>query len=167
MRTRIIIVGIIILIIGIALIAVGALGALRGLAIVNTFNQLHSGEYVSSEVMLNTSSIVAITSPSSTGGLIRASDLSLVNSSNLSSFAIQPNSTSSSTNTFIRLIGDYYYVSFTSTQPSTQIIITSASRGVIDYGILTIVGISMLVAGIIVAIVGVFLKRPKTEGQTS
>ena len=167
MRTRIIIVGIIILIIGIALIAVGALGALRGLVIVNTFSEAHSGEYVSNEVLLNTSSIVAITSPSSTGGLIRASDLSLVNSSNLSSFAIQPNTTSSSTNTYIHLIGDYYYVSFTSTRPSTQIIITNSSRGVIDYGILTIIGISALVAGIIVAIVGIFLKKPRIEGETA
>ncbi len=99
MNRPIVIIGVVVLIIGVILVAVGAVGVLRGLTIVTTFNQSQSGEYVSTELILNTTSGIAVTSAASNGGLIQAQDLNLVNSTNIDQYALTPHSNVAGTST--------------------------------------------------------------------
>ena len=102
MNKPVVIIGGVVIIIGIVLIAVGAVGVLRGLTIVTTFNQPQSGEYVSTELLLNSTSGIAVTSAASNGALIPAQDLNLVTSTNIGQYAIAPHSNVAGTET-----GDY------------------------------------------------------------
>ncbi|HUI85683.1 MAG TPA: hypothetical protein VLY21_00815 [Nitrososphaerales archaeon] len=158
MNTRMVVVGLIILAIGIALFAVGAIGALGSVSIKTGFSQPHAGEYVSAEIVLNSTSDVVVASPASTGGLIHAQDLSLVNSTNFSAYAIPINTTGSSY-VYESLVGDYYYVAFASTQPGTTIVATSLNSGVARYGSLVLLGIVLLIVGAVVAVVGALRKK--------
>ena len=92
MNRPIVIIGVVVLIIGVVLIAVGAVGVLRGLTVITTFSEPQSGEYVSTELMLNSTSGVAVTSAAANGGLIPAQDLNLVNSTNIGQYALTPHS---------------------------------------------------------------------------
>jgi hypothetical protein len=53
---------------------------LRGLTVTTTFSEPQSGEYVSTELVLNATSGMAVTSAAANGGVIPAQDLNLVNS---------------------------------------------------------------------------------------
>jgi hypothetical protein len=63
------------------------------------------------------------------------------------------------------LAGDYYYVGFLSTEPNTQIVVTSSSlsHGLLVLGLIALSGIGLIIVGIIVAIVGVILKNPRKD----
>jgi hypothetical protein len=162
MNTRTILIGVVILVVGIALIAVGAFGVLGSTTIFTTFNQIHSGEYVSSELVLNSSSAVVVSSPATTGGLIPSADLNLVNSSSIGQYALQSNSSGSSTQTYKNLTGSYYYVAFVSA-PNTKIVATSVKSSLVSYGLLVLAGVACFFAGIVVAIVGVVRKSKKPK----
>ncbi len=160
MRTVLVIVGVVILILGIVLFAAGALGALGSTTIITTFSQPQAGEYVSAELVMNSTSVVVVTSPASNGGLIPEQDLAVVNSSSVSSYVITPRSTAGGTETYRNLTGDYYYVVFSSTQPSSRIVITGGHLSkTIGLGLLVLGGIVLFIAGIIVAILGAVLKK--------
>jgi hypothetical protein len=157
----------IVLIIGVAIIGVGVAGVLKSTTIITTFTQSHTGEYVSAKIIVNTSSVVVVTSPAITGGIIPAQDMGAVNSTNVSTFAVPYNSTAVGTETYRSLNGDYYYVAFSSTLPDTKIVATGASlTAVARYGLLAITGLICIVAGIVVAIVGALLKDHRREEET-
>ena len=148
------IVGIIVLIIGLALIGTGVAGVFKSTTIITTFVQSHTGEYVSTKMILNASSVVVVTSPATTGGIVPAQDMGVVNSTNVSTYAVPYNSTAIGTETYRSLNGDYYYVVFSSAQPDTKIVTTGVLlHSVAGYGLLAIAGLACFVAGIAVAIV--------------
>jgi hypothetical protein len=159
LKTRTVVVGLIVLVIGIALFIGGALGALSSVTINRTFTQPHPGEYVSAEIVLNTSSGLAISSPVSLGGVIHAQDLNQVNSTNINSYAIPYDSTGVGSDIYKSLSGDFYYVAFSTAQPGTTIVATPLISSAIGYASLVLVGIICGIAGFVVAIVGVFQKR--------
>jgi hypothetical protein len=160
MRTVMIIIGVVILFLGIALFIAGTFTALGSTTIISTFNQSQTGEYVSTELVVNSTSTVVITSPASNGGLIPAQDLASVNSSNLGSYAVAPKSTAGGTEAYTNIGGNYYYVVFSSTQPSSRIAISGGRlSSTIGAGLLVLGGIVLFIAGIIVAILGVVLKK--------
>jgi hypothetical protein len=160
-------IGLIILVVGVVLFVGGAIGALGSLTINTAFTQPHPGEYVSSEIVLNTTSSLVVSSPAALGGIIHAQDLGLVNSSNLGTYTIQYDSTGAGSDIYTSLVGDYYYVAFSSTQPSATIVVTNLRGSVVGYGALVLLGIVCAIAGIAVAIIGVFQKkRPPVQGQT-
>ena len=158
MNKPFVIIGVVVVIIGVVLIAVGAVGVLRGLTVISTFNQPHSGEYVSSELMLNSTSDIAVTSAAATGGLISASDLNLVNSTNIDQYALTPHSNVGGTQTFIDLTGNYYYVVFSSSQPSSKVVATPLHGGTIASSPLVLAGFIVVIIGIVVAVLGVRMK---------
>jgi hypothetical protein len=161
-----VIVGIIVLVIGIALIGTGVFGVLKSTTIITTFAQSHTGEYVSTKMNLNTSSLVVVTSPATAGGIVPAQDMGAVNSTDISTYAVPYNSTAAGTETYTSLNGDYYYVAFSSAQPNTKIVATGASlSAAAGYGLLAIAGLVCIVVGIAVAIVGVLLKNHRREEQ--
>lgn len=155
MNRPIVIIGTVILIIGIVLVAVGVVGVLRGLTIVKTFNEPQSGEYVSTELVLNVTSGAAITSAASNGGLIPAQDLSLVNSTNIGQYAVAPHSNVAGTVTYTNLIGDYYYVAFASSQPTSKVVVTPLNGGTVASSPLVLGGFVLFIVGIIVIVIGV------------
>ena len=63
---RTVIIGGVVLIIGVALIVVGVVEVLGSTTIITTFNQPQNGEYVSTELILNSTSGVAVSSAAAT-----------------------------------------------------------------------------------------------------
>ncbi|MGI0090158.1 MAG: hypothetical protein ACREBS_00470 [Nitrososphaerales archaeon] len=164
MNKPIVITGAVVLIIGVVLIAAGAVGVLRGLTTITTFSEPQSGEYVSTELMLNVTSGVAVTSAPANGGLIPAQDLNLVNSSNIGQYALAPHSNVAGTLTYSNVAGDYYYVAFASSQPSSKIVATPLHGGTLGSSLLVLGGFGAVIIGIAVIVVGVLMKRkPKKE----
>src|SRR5271155_2898907 len=169
MRTRTVIIGLIILVIGIAFVAGGVAG-LRGTTnTISTFAQTQTGEYVSSEVVLNSTAVVVIRPSSSTGGLVPARALSDVNSTSLATYALAARSTAGGSATYIGVQGEYYYVIFASSQPTTKIVITGDVVKTAESGILVLLGGVLFLVGLIVTIIGAVRKgdKPKqTAGMT-
>jgi hypothetical protein len=147
-------IGAVVLIIGVVLIAVGAVGVLRGLTVVTTFSEPQSGEYVSTELVLNSTSGMAITSAAAKGGLIPSQDLNLVNSTNIDQYAITPHSSTGGTLTYTNLMGDYNYVAFASSQPSSKIVATPLHGGTIGSNPLALGGFLAFIVGIVVIVLG-------------
>lgn len=148
-------VGGIVLIAGVVIIAVGAVGVLQGLTVITTFSQPQSGEYVSAELVLNSTSDIAVTSVPAKGGLVPAQDLNLVNSANIDQYAVTPHSNTAGTATYTNLLGNYYYVAFTSTQPSSKVVATPTHGGTMGSSPLVLGGLVLVIIGIVVIVVGV------------
>jgi hypothetical protein len=167
MKTRTVAIGVVVLVVGIALFIGGAVGALGSITISATFTEPHPGEYLSSEIVLNTTSGLVVTAPAAAGGIIRAQDVDSVNSSNIGAYAIPYNSTAAGSDVYKSLSGNYYYVAFASAQPNTRIVATAVHSSAAKYGVLVLLGLVCLVAGIIVAVVGAVQKGSKKSGTMS
>ena len=154
MNRSTVMIGAVVLIIGVVLFAVGVVGVLRGLTVVTTFSEPHSGEYVSTELVLNATSGIAVTSAGADGGLVHAQDLRLVNSTNIGQYAIAPHSNTAGTATYTDLMGDYYYVAFASSQPSSKIVATPLNGGTLGSSPLVLGGLVVFVIGIVVIVLG-------------
>ncbi len=159
MKTRTVVIGLVVLVVGIALLIGGALGALGSITISSTFTQPHPGEFVSAEIVLNTTSSLAVSSPAATGGLVHASDLGLVNSTNIGTLAIPVDTTGAGSDIYRSLSGDFYYVAFASSTPGTTIVATAVNSSALGFGSLVLLGLVLIIAGIVVAVVGVFQKK--------
>jgi hypothetical protein len=164
MNRPIVIIGGVVLIIGVVLIAVGAVGVLRGLTVITTFSEPQSGEYVSTELMLNSTSGAAVTSAAANGGLIPAQDLNLVNSTNIGQYALTPHSNVAGTLTYTNLLGDFYYVAFASSQPSSRMVITPLHGGTLGSSPLVLGGFVVVIIGVVVIVLGV-RKKSRQERQ--
>ena len=163
MRKRMVTIGLVLLIIGIAFLASGVINLRGSTSTIKVFNQPGHGEYVSSEILLNSSSSIIVRSPPSVGGLVPALDINLVNSTNLSSYALSSSSAVAGTETYTSITGNYYYVIFSSTQPNTILAITRGSLGTTAaLGLLALGGIVFIIIGIILALLGAF-RKPKNQ----
>jgi hypothetical protein len=150
-----VIVGVVVLILGVVLFAVGAVGVLRGLTVVTKFSEPQSGEYISTELMLNVTSGIAVTSAAANSGLIPAQYLNLVNSTNFGQYALTPHSNVAGTLTYTNLKGDYYYVAFASSQPSSKVVATPLNGGTLGSNPLVLGGLVVFVVGVVVILLGV------------
>lgn len=157
MRTRTLTIGLIVLVIGIALAAVGGYTLRSETTTISTYTQPASGEYVSTNLVLN-DVIVVVRSPASTGGMVPTQDVGVVTPTNIGSYAVPYNSTAASSDTYIGLRGDFNYVVFSSTQPTSKIVVTGTLSGTIESGLLVVIGAICAIAGIIVTIVGAVRK---------
>ncbi|MGD0319091.1 MAG: hypothetical protein ABSB56_05310 [Nitrososphaerales archaeon] len=166
MRTRTLTIGLIILVVGIALAAVGGYNLKNSTTSITSFTQPTAGEYVSAELVLN-DSVVVVRSPASVGGMVPAQDISEVNSTDIGSYAVPYNSTAASSKTYIGLRGDFNYVVFSSVQPTTKIVVTGTLLGTVSSGLLVLAGIVCVIAGIIVTIVGALRKNPAKKATNS
>jgi hypothetical protein len=163
MRTRTVIIGLIILVIGIAFVAGGVVGLKGTTSTISTFTQPQTGEYVSSEVVLNSTAVVVVRPSSSTGGLVPAQALSDVNSTNLATYALPATSTAGGSATYTGVQGDYYYVIFTSSQPATKIVTAGDVFKTVESGVLVLLGGILFLAGLIVTIIGAIRKSSKPK----
>jgi hypothetical protein len=157
-------IGVILLAIGVALVLAGGFGALNSSNIIGNFSQPSTGEYVSNEIILNASSTVIVTSPATDGGMVPAQYINEINSSTVESFVVPYNSTTSGDTVYNSLIGDYYYVVFSSTQPSTQIVVTGGPLSEASVSALAVLsGFGLSIIGIVVAIIGAVQKKRPME----
>lgn len=159
MRTRTLTIGLIVLVVGIALAVVGGYSLRNSTTTITTFTQPTAGEYVSAELVLN-DTVVVVRSPASVGGMVPVQDVGAVTSTNIESYAVPYNSTAASTETYLGLQGDFNYVVFASTQPTTKIVETGTLSGTISSALLVLAGFVLAVAGIAVALVGLLRKNP-------
>jgi len=166
-RTKLVVAGLVVLVVGIALIAGAAAGLLARTTIFRSFSQPSTGEFVSGEIVLNTTSVVEVRSPASNGALIPASDLGEVDASNIGSYAIHYNTTVVGTDTYAALEGSYYYVAFSSTTPGTIVVAVGSASGAARYGLLALAGFVFLIAGVVLAVVGAIKKGSGKSGTTS
>lgn len=165
MKKRTVIIGLIILILGFALVATGSIVLRGSTTSINTFSQPHSGEYVSTEIVLNASESIVVRSPASVGGIVPAQDVDTVSSANLGSYAVPYTSSIAGIETYRALAaGNYYYVAFSSTQPSTRITVASGRLAAI--GLLVLAGVGCIVIGIIVTVVGALQNRVQKAPKT-
>ena len=167
MRTKLVVAGLVVLVVGIALIAGAASGLLARTTIFKTFSEPGNGEFVSGEIVLNATTLVEVRSPDANGGLIPANDLGDVDSSNIASYAIHYNTTAAGTDTYTALEGSYYYVAFSSTTPSTIVIAVARSSGTARLGLVALAGLVCLIAGVVLAIIGAIKKADKKSGTVS
>src|SRR5271155_2023924 len=134
MRKRTVITGLIILIVGIAFVAGGIAGIKGSTSKICTFTQPQAGEYVSSEVVLNSTAVVVVRPSSSTGGLVSAQALTDVNSTSLATDALPASSTAGGSATDVGVRGEHSYVIFTASQPPTKIEITGDASRTVEPG---------------------------------
>lgn len=161
------VIGAVVLIAGVVLIAVGAAGALLSVTTISTFSQPQSGEYVSTQLMFNSTSSVAVSFAATNGGLIPAQDLNLVNSTNIGQYALTPHSVVNGAQVYNDLMGDYYYVAFGSTQPNTRIVYGQVNGVTSSFRILVLGGILAVIVGVLTIVLGRRRKgRPREEGRT-
>lgn len=169
MRTRTVVIGLILLVLGIAFVA-GGVASLRGtVSTISTFTQTQTGEYVSSEVVLNSTSVVVVRLPSSTGGLVPAQVLSDVNSSSLAKYELSASSSAAGSSSYTGVKGDYYYVDFAQSQPTTSIVVAGDVAKTAESGILVLLGGLLFLIGLIVSIIGAIRKgstSKKSAGMT-
>lgn len=166
MRTRTVIIGLIVLVIGITLVAGGIVGVRGTTSTISTFFQHPTGEFVSSGLVLNSTSVVVVSPSSSTGGLVPAEQLSAVNSTNLATYALPVSSRAGGSATYVGVKGDYYYVVFTSSQPTTRIVVTGDVARTAVSGILVLLGGVLFLVGLIVMIIGAVRKSDKAKQPT-
>jgi uncharacterized membrane protein len=158
-------IGVVVLVVGVVLVAAGAAGELSSLTLSKNFTQLHSGEYVSTEIKLNSTSYLVVKSPASSGGIVPAQDLNLVNSTNINTYAVSISTSGAGSDIYESISGDYYYVAFSSAQPNSTIVV--APQYVAILGILIILGVVLVIAGVVIAVVGRRQKKRHQEtGQT-
>ena len=158
-RTRTLTIGLIVLAVGVALAVVGGYSLRNATTSVTTFTQPSAGEYVSAKLVLN-DSVVVVRPPASVGGMVPTQDVSAVNATDVSSYAVPYNSTAASSETYIGLRGDFNYVVFSSVEPTTKIEVTGTLTETVAFGLMVVAGIVCAIAGIIVAIVGAVRKNP-------
>jgi hypothetical protein len=167
MARSIVVIGAVVLMIGVVVVAVGVVGVLRGLTIVNTFTQPQTGEYVSTELKLNATSDIAVTSAAANGGLIPAQDLSLVSSTNLGQYVVAPHSRVAGTVTYTNLMGDYYYVAFGTSQPGSKVVATPTNGGTVGSNPLVLGGFVVIIAGIVIMVLGRRMSTPRPPKNSS
>ncbi len=166
MRTRTLVIGLIIIVFGIALAAGGGYSLKSRTRSITSFTQPAVGEYVSAELVLS-NNVVVVRSPASVGGMVPSQDISAVNSTNIGSYAVAYNSTAASSETYLGLRGDFNYVVFSLVQPTTKIEVTGTLSETITLGLLVLGGIVCVIAGIVVAIVGAVRKNPAKKATIS
>ncbi len=170
MRKNLLLVGIVLLVLGVALAGVAtyetahtALGISSGAG--TSMYPGQNGDYYSN--VLNTSSgseIVVVSSAHPS--LIPSKDLNIVNSTNVGSYAISPTRSTGSSFYYSDLNGTYNVVVFSASYPTVDYVVITGSLGTVAiYGILLIVGVILAIAGIIIAIIGAILKPKNHQFQ--
>ncbi len=164
MRKKIVIIGVVILIIGIALFAAGSYEGTHLLH--RSVSEIKSGEYKTDNITLKSGYIMAVTSPPSVYGLIPINDIKIVNSTNINKYSLKPIVSSSTAVEYLAnstTAGDYTFVMFTSAVASTFTYEYGSFSTIEVIGVLALFGIIIGVIGFIVLIAGLILKPKQKE----
>lgn len=162
MRKKIALIGLVIFIVGIVMLAVGALEVQGALHQGTAYTQYSTGKYVSSEINLTSNATLTLTSAPSNMGVVSAADMPTVTNSTLSSVELKPLTTALGSESFLLPSGSYYVVYFGNSAPSTHYTYLYVHT-ITPFALLTSSGLFIAIAGGIVGIVGVVLKQKKQQ----
>ncbi len=164
MRKKIAVIGLVLLVAGVAIFFAGGSLGIRGLINDETMSAKGSGEFMSPVFNVSSGELVLITSnPASSIYLIPSADASIVNSSNVGNYKVAggtyANNSGVTTIEYTSISsGTYNIVSFTSSSP--KVTLTKEPVNSLLVALLpTIIGGIMAFAGFIVLIIGLVLRR--------
>lgn len=166
MRKGVALTGLVLLIIGIVAIGV-SFGSGFGIPKTSTVvNKMSPGEWDSNPINITSNEALAVvTSASGSYGLVKASDLATVNALNIGSLSIKQNSTATVHShlelTYRYHSGIYYFVVFSSVAPSITVAYRAVTSHSVSGALLLFIGGLLILAGIIVGIVGLVLRRKR------
>lgn len=158
------VIGVVLLIVGVALVSVSRVEIPSQVNMETSMTLDGTGMWVSHELNATPSSSITVNAKSADFGLIKASSLSAVNSSNLGNYRLSPNTASNGVDIYLHLSGSYYVVVFSSSQPAPSYSLIKNVGMVAIYGLLFLVGLVLAIAGVIVAIIGA-VRKPKVAPQ--
>lgn len=168
MRKKIALIGLVIFVIGVVLIASFFVTGFSLPKAVKTVSEVSAGEWDSGLIQATPNGTLAVIATSSSNyGLIPASDLSQVTSSNLASLAIKPLSSTSIEShlalTYMNLSGLYYFVVYSSSTPAITVTFISNTYLGAAHGLLILAGGLLSLIGIIVGVVGLVMRKKVTS----
>ncbi|MCL4447471.1 MAG: hypothetical protein M1556_05995 [Candidatus Thermoplasmatota archaeon] len=167
MRKNLLIIGIVLLVVGVAMAGISTVEAAHSVSSSiggagNTMYPGTNGDYYSNNLNVSTGDEVLVVS-NIHAYLIPSSDISTVNSGNVGSYAISPSTSAGNTSTYTGLLGSFYVVTFGTSSPSVSYAVVSGGLGhLIITGLLVLGGAFLAIAGIVIAIIGALLK-PKNR----
>ncbi|MGC8562908.1 MAG: hypothetical protein ACP5UZ_05395 [Thermoplasmata archaeon] len=167
MRRNILIIGLILLVVGIAMAGISAVEASHSASssisgASTTMYPGPNGEYHSQ--LLNVSSgeeVIVVANQHAY--VIPSEDLTTVTNANVAGYAIVSSTSAGNTSTYSNIPGSYYIVTFGTSTPSVDYAVVSGGLGnLIVTGLLVLIGVFLAIAGIIVTVIGAVLK-PKNK----
>lgn len=166
MRRNILIIGLVLMVVGGGIAFAGSYSLTKNATISPSMNEMSPGMYVTPIIMTNGTASLIVSEVGANSGLIKAADLSIVNSSNLKSIAIPANVSVSSSNYYEGISGSFYYIQFSSTSPNIGYVLIHGN--IYEYSALSLAilgGVIMFIAGIVIAIIGAILKKKEPPFQ--
>lgn len=163
MRKRLLLIGVIILIIGVAFSVAGFVGEHNLVPISSqTMTQTSSGIWASSSLNVKSGSVLEVTSSSNSTYLVNTSDAGQVDASNIAKYEIHPLTTTTADSLHIleydNISGSFTVVSTSSSKPTVTTTLIANIGMVAVLGLLLIIGVVLAIAGFIIAIIGAVLK---------
>ncbi|MEM0136285.1 MAG: hypothetical protein QXU18_13845 [Thermoplasmatales archaeon] len=160
MRKNTVIIGVAILLIGIIMIGLSFGEVDKAIQITSANMTLTDKDYSISPAITISGELKMIIISNHTVYLIPSQDAPILNSTNIASFSVHPSLTEGGSSLFYNLNGVYYIVAPGNNVPEVSYGLMDLNNSlIISYGLLLIVGLALLVAGIIITVVGIFLKR--------
>ncbi|QRF76531.1 hypothetical protein Thermo_02057 [Thermoplasmatales archaeon] len=158
MRKKVLEAGIVILLVGIAILILGGV-AISGTATLSSHYVAHSrGEFVSTEFNATDRGTFVVFGNGTTGtlGLISASDLLRLNISNIATYAITPSIALGGLQLYNLGVGNYYFVIYGDSMPNY--VYAYFPPNLFDELAATILaGFTTFVAGVVISISGIFM----------
>ncbi len=163
MNKKIALIGLVVFIIGIALLAAGSYETLSNTHTAATYTQYSAGKYISNELVLDQNATLTIVNSAPSMGVVRSAVMPSVTNSTLASVSVKPFATALGAQVYELPAGSYYVVYFGNSTPTAHYSYVYSST-VRLFGLLTSSGLFIAIAGGIVGIVGVVLKsKPKQQ----
>jgi hypothetical protein len=162
MRRKIVKIGVIILIAGVAMLAIGGIAISETTIISSHYSQPSNGEYVSYEINVSGSGSIIVFGNGTIGtlGLVTPGNLHLVNASNVASYVITPSVALGGLQIYNLNHGNYYFVVFTDSTP--EYVYTYFPGAMFDeLAGLMAGGFAIFLGGVAVTIIGVFMRSDR------
>ena len=167
MQKKILIVGLVIFMLGIALFIAG-FESIERVPTYNNIMQIKNNEYATGCFTYHSGDIVVITGVNNNSGLICNEYINNVTEGNLNNYKIPVEKSSSNAFYYNNLKpgGIYVFIEFSNSKPAIgYTILSSSEESLVNIaGDISSIGIIFFIAGIIVMILGIFLKK-KTNTQ--
>ncbi|MEM3237669.1 MAG: hypothetical protein QW258_02480 [Thermoplasmata archaeon] len=162
MRKKMLIIGIVILIVGIVMFSASAYSTGHDTSRSNTWVEYKNGEYISSPLNFSGQNILTYSYTGSGIAVVTDSVLPTVNSTNLPQVSISPTTSVGSEKVYDLGTGTYYIVSFSNSSPALSYTYLKVSNVLIT-GVLTVIGLILFIAGVIITIIGAVMKKKRDE----
>jgi hypothetical protein len=160
MRTNVVVAGIVVLVIGLILVGVSLNQAMDRMPY-STAEMTSSGKgYFQSNLIVVNGGNELILISNSTIYLVPSQDLTFLNSTDITTYALHPSFTEDDSSLFTGLNGTFYIISLGSMTPLVKYYVLNEEIGQIEmYGLALLGGVILILAGIVIAVIGLFLRK--------